>query len=78
MLDDSYQDEIRQRGFFFFSWSNGRLKIDGFPDFYQTAFHTRDYVYKTWSPYFEVVDYVERGIGNYQDAVLLRKPLNRA
>jgi SAM-dependent methyltransferase len=76
MLDPSYIDEIHDRGFMFFKWSKGKLKIDGFPDFYQTAFHTKEYIYNQWSKYFEIVDYVERGIGNYQDAVVLRKPLN--
>jgi SAM-dependent methyltransferase len=72
MLDRSYQDEIRERGFLFFNWSKGKLKVDGFPDFYQTAFHTKEYVQNEWSKYFDIVDYVERGIGNYQDAVVLR------
>ncbi len=76
MLDSSYIDEIHEHGFMFFKWSSGKLKVDGFPDFYQTAFHTKEYVYKQWSKYFEIVDYVERGIGNYQDAVVLRNPLN--
>jgi SAM-dependent methyltransferase len=76
MLDRSYIDDIHERGFMFFKWSSGKLKVDGFPDFYQTAFHTKEYVYDQWSKYFEIVDYVERGIGNYQDAVVLRKPLN--
>jgi SAM-dependent methyltransferase len=44
LLDDSYQDQIRERGFAFISLSSGRFKADGFPDFYQTAFHTREYV----------------------------------
>lgn len=72
MLDPSYIDEIHERGFMFFKWSSGKLKIDGFPDFYQTAFHTKEYVYQEWSNYFDIVDYVERGIGHYQDAVVLR------
>ena len=76
MLDRSYIDDIHERGFMFFTWSSGKLKVDGFPAFYQTAFHTKDYVYNQWSKYFEIVDYVERGIGNYQDAVVLRKSLN--
>lgn len=72
MLDESYLDEIKERGILFFNWANGKFKVDGFPDFYQTAFHTKDYVYREWSKYFDIVDYVERGIGNYQDAVVLR------
>jgi hypothetical protein len=43
------------------------------PDFYQSAFHTKDYIYQQWSAYFDIVRYEERGINNHQDAVLLRK-----
>ena len=78
ILDRSHQDEIHERGFLFFTLSKGMFKLDGFPDFYQVAFHTKEYVYNKWSAYFEIVDYVERGIGNYQDAVVLRKPLGGA
>jgi SAM-dependent methyltransferase len=77
MLDHSQQEKIQERGFIFLSLSTGRFKADGFPDFYQTTFHTKEYVYNEWSAYFDIVDYVERGIGDHQDAVLLRKPLNR-
>jgi SAM-dependent methyltransferase len=76
LLDNSYEDEIRERGFAYISLSRGRFKADGFPDFYQTAFHTKKYVYSEWSAYFDVVDYVERGIGDHQDAVVLRKPVS--
>jgi SAM-dependent methyltransferase len=74
-LDRSYVEEVRERGFLYLTAQTGKLKIDGFPDFYQTAFHTKAYIYDRWSTYFEIVDYVERGIGNYQDAVILRARL---
>jgi SAM-dependent methyltransferase len=78
MLDPSYQDEVHERGFMFITGPKGRFKLDGLPDFYQTTFHTREYVYNEWSTYFDIVDYIERGINNHQDAVLLRKPFNRS
>jgi hypothetical protein len=53
--------------------TTGKLKIDKLPDFYQSAFHTKDYIYQQWSAYFDIVRYEERGINNHQDAVLLRK-----
>lgn len=74
--DRSYADEAHERGLMFLSGPKGRLKVDGLPDFYQTAFHTKEYIYSEWSAYFDIVDYVERGIGDYQDAVILRKSLN--
>lgn len=76
MLDRSYEDEVHERGFLFIAGSKGRFKHDGLPDFYQTTFHTKEYIYNEWSTYFDIVDYIERGIHNFQDAVILRKPLN--
>jgi SAM-dependent methyltransferase len=49
---------------------------DGFmPDFYQTAFHRRDYVEAAWTRQFEFVAYHERAMNGHQDAVVLRKPI---
>jgi SAM-dependent methyltransferase len=76
--DRSYSDEVNKRGFIFITLSKGRFKLDGFPDFYQGAWQTKEYIYKEWSRYFDIVDYIERGIHNLQDAVVLRKPLNRS
>jgi SAM-dependent methyltransferase len=74
--DRSYSDEVDERGFLFITLSQGRFKPDGFPDFYQTAYHTKKYVYDVWSSYFDIIDYIERGINNHQDAVVVRKPFN--
>jgi hypothetical protein len=43
------------------------------PDFYQTAFHTHEYIRREWSRHFEVVAIHAKGVGNHQDAVLVRK-----
>lgn len=72
-LDASYGEEADERGLMFISGPKGRLKFDEFPDFYQTTFHKKTYIYDEWSAYFDIVEYVERGILNYQDAVILRK-----
>lgn len=42
------------------------------PEFYHTTFQTKEYVVQTWSSLFEIVSYVECGLG-YQDLVLLRR-----
>jgi ubiquinone/menaquinone biosynthesis C-methylase UbiE len=73
MLDSSCQDEIHAHGFMFVTGVRGKLKLDGLPDFYQTTFHTQKYIYRKWSAYFDIDRYIERGINNHQDAVLLRK-----
>ena len=47
----------------------------GLPDFYQTTFHSRAYVDRNWSRYFEIVDVIERAINNHQDLVVARRRL---
>ncbi len=44
-----------------------------FPEWYQNAFHTKDYVHRNFSKYFEILDYLPRGIIDLQDLVVLRK-----
>lgn len=44
-----------------------------FPDWYQNAFHTREYVLDKFSEYFDIVDYLPRGMNGHQDVVILRK-----
>ena len=43
------------------------------PDFYQTAYHTHDYIRREWSRYFEVVGIQTLGLEHHQDIVLLRR-----
>lgn len=72
-LAPSNQIRIHSYGFMFETGSTGSLKLDKLPDFYQTAYHTKEYIYRDWSAYFDVLHYLERGINNHQDAVILRK-----
>jgi SAM-dependent methyltransferase len=53
--------------------------------YYRSTFQTRRYTLWEWSRYFAVLDYVERGVGNYQDLVVMQRstkptvaPLRRA
>jgi SAM-dependent methyltransferase len=50
-----------------------RGQTDGLPDFYQTSFHTHEYIRREWSKYFEVISIHEKGIARDQDGVLVRK-----
>jgi SAM-dependent methyltransferase len=63
--------EIERDGFKFLS-SNAMKGM--FPDWYQNAYHTKEYVFDRYSEYFEVLDYIPRGMSNRQDTVVLRKP----
>lgn len=52
----------------------GRFKVDGLPDFYQTTFHTVDYVRQHWGSFLPVVGHIEGGLNGHQDIVVMRKP----
>ncbi len=46
---------LEEKGFLFIEGTTGIFKLDGLPDFYQTAFHTSDYISREWSRFFVVV-----------------------
>ncbi|MEF2156377.1 class I SAM-dependent methyltransferase [Luteimonas sp. FXH3W] len=66
-------EAIRTKGILFRTDRIGLLKLDGLPDFYQTTFHSENYVRNRWADYFEIVDYQVGGIQNHQDAVVLKR-----
>jgi SAM-dependent methyltransferase len=68
-----YQNEIKHSGFMYITDATGWLKLDRLPDSYQAAYHTPEYIHRKWSDFFEIRKYVECGINNRQDAVILRK-----
>lgn len=70
-LSDQEKAELEHSGFLYKTGLTGRVKLDGLPDAYQTAFHTKSYIQDEWGKYFSIVRHIERGINDYQDAVLL-------
>jgi hypothetical protein len=52
---------------FYYSVGKG---TDGLPDFYQTSFHSEDYIFNEWSRFYRIVRVIKRGIANYQDLVV--------
>jgi SAM-dependent methyltransferase len=44
------------------------------PDWYQTSFQTRAHVERTFGRRFDVVDHLDRGMADFQDLVICRKP----
>ncbi|MBT3046486.1 MAG: class I SAM-dependent methyltransferase [Candidatus Thiodiazotropha sp.] len=70
LAPQAIQQTLGDQGFFY-SVSSG---TDGLPGFYQTTFHTEQYVRRHWGSYFEIVRIVKRGILNHQDLVICRKP----
>lgn len=69
----SLQTLIKSTGFLFLSGETGRRKADKIPYFYHKSYHTREYVNNKWSIYFDIIDYIEKGINNDEDVVLLKK-----
>ena len=61
---------IREKGFLF-----ARTEPTDWirPEWYQTAWHTEEYVRRHWVRGFEVVRYIPRGLHSLQDLVVLQK-----
>ena len=71
-LGEPKREELVENGFLYLSGVTGKWKLDGLPDFYQTAIQTTDQVQQEWSEYFEILGHFEGGINELQDAVLLK------
>lgn len=69
---EEIKNSVKDDGVRFVVEETGLFKRSGLPDFYQNAHHARAYVEREWPRYFEILRYVEAGINNHQDAVLLR------
>ena len=70
---DQERAELSRAGMAFRVDRKGRFKLDGLPDFYQTTFHTREYVERHWSQFLDVLSYAEGGVHEHQDLILLVK-----
>lgn len=64
-------EALQTKGLVFKVSETGRFKLDGLPDFYQCTFHRKEYVHEIWSQFFTAKHYIERGINNDQDLVVL-------
>ena len=64
---------MRTKGFYYSDFGHNYGKSISLPDFYQTAFHSHDYIRREWGRLFEVVEITTRGIDDHQDVVLLHK-----
>jgi len=57
------------KGFYYAPYGS----TDGLPEFYQAAWHTREYIEKVWSKYFSIVQQIPAGIAGHQDLILCVK-----
>jgi len=65
--------EILKDGFY--STEDGKLDGIAPEGYYRGTFQTKEYTLKEWSRYFQILEYEERGGGNYQDLIVMRKSL---
>jgi len=72
-LNRAKRELLEEKGIYFDVFQTGAFKHDGLPDFYQTTYHTRNYINSRWSEYFEIIEYVEKGMNDHQDAVILKR-----
>jgi len=63
------REKFLEEGFYYHVGS----VTEGLPDFYQTSYHTEDYIRRLWGRSFEIVKIVKRGIANHQDLIVCRK-----
>ncbi|MEX0619082.1 MAG: class I SAM-dependent methyltransferase [Pseudohongiellaceae bacterium] len=73
---ESYPDlteKMNRSGFHFLKNYIGMWNFAGLPDFYQVTFHSKAYIERNWSKYFDIVHYADGAIGNHQTVVVLRK-----
>jgi len=71
-LEEQKRGKLIENGFLYLSGVTGKWKLDGLPDFYQTAIQTTDQVQQSWNEHFEILGHFEGGINKLQDAVLLK------
>jgi SAM-dependent methyltransferase len=67
--DEVFQDGIRDE------MTDATLTGVAPEGYYRSVFQTPEYTLQEWSKYFEIVEYVERGMGNFQDFVVMKRPV---
>jgi SAM-dependent methyltransferase len=45
--------------------------------YYRDVYQARAYTVREWSKYFDVLEYLEQGVANHQDLVVMRRPLDK-
>jgi len=72
-LRDEERELVESRGFLFKEPIKGLFKLDGLPDFYQISYQTRENAVELCSKEFEVKEYIEGGLCNFEDMAVLKK-----
>jgi SAM-dependent methyltransferase len=69
-LPPEYLAKIKKEGFVFVRTDEWK---GIFPEWYQLAFHTKEYVLERYAEYFDILDYIPGGMTNNQDIIILQK-----
>lgn len=69
-LPTEYVAKIRTKGFLYISEN---IWKGIFPAWYQTAFHSEEYVRAEFSQFFKIIEYIPQGISNFHDLIILEK-----
>lgn len=65
---------LDRKGFLYRRGHTGLFKLDGLPSFYQTTFHTPEYVARVWARTFDIENHAIGGMAGHQDLVVMRSP----
>jgi trans-aconitate methyltransferase len=68
-LRDEEKKNFLEKGFWYRDSSYNPIG----KDYYDVVWHTKEYVAKHWSKYFQIVKHIDKGINNHQDLILCKK-----
>ncbi|WP_404425185.1 class I SAM-dependent methyltransferase [Nibricoccus sp. IMCC34717] len=68
-LNDEQKVEFARTGVYYGVYG----QTEGLPEYYQAAWHRREYMESHWADIFEVVSHLPRGVANHQDLTVFRK-----
>ena len=63
------EEKLIARGFH----HGGGKGAEGLPDFYQTSYHTREYIEREWAKVIAVESFVEKGVNKDQNSGAVRE-----
>jgi ubiquinone/menaquinone biosynthesis C-methylase UbiE len=64
-------EEIKSKGLLFLQAPKPMQGL--FPEWYQNAYHSPEYVFSTYAQYFDILAYIPQGLDDCQDMVLMQR-----
>lgn len=69
-LSKAVTNTLEKKGFAF---SNTRIYGGTFPQWYGNSYYTKEYAKNEFSKHFEFLDFIHKGMNNFQDIIILKK-----